>query len=204
MKEIKYKNKKLKLPYDLTEGEASMEMVTRINPFSGQSIDLPRFAAIIYDTVIDLNLKAERKDSATGQQPGFSGASVYVFSIFSEAVEVHYDSIFWHFYSFLFFILLFNCVRFVALGACCRNPEAWRLKLLAIDPDPWTKLGPSIAHDFELSCDGQQLGRRRMFNLYCELFHFFLGSISFLTMRNISSIASAILFNCFVSIIFLS
>ena len=72
MKEIKYKNKKLKLPYDLTEGEASMEMVTRINPFSGQSIDLPRFAAIIYDTVIDLNLKAERKDSATGQPPGIS------------------------------------------------------------------------------------------------------------------------------------
>ena len=47
-------------------------MVTRINPFSGQSIDLPRFAAIIYDTVIDLNLKAERKDSATGQPPGIS------------------------------------------------------------------------------------------------------------------------------------
>ena len=72
MKTITYKNKKLKLPYDLTEGEATADMTTRMNPFSGQSIDLPRFAAIIYDTVIDLNLKAERKDSATGQPLGFS------------------------------------------------------------------------------------------------------------------------------------
>ena len=72
MKVMEYKNKKLKLPYDLTEGEASTEMVTRINPLSGQSIDLPRFAAVTYDTVMDLNLKAERKDSATGQPPGIS------------------------------------------------------------------------------------------------------------------------------------
>ena len=72
MKQINYKNKKLKLPYDLTAGETSTEMVTRQHPFSGQSIELPEFAAVIYDTVIDLNLKAERKDAATGQQPGFS------------------------------------------------------------------------------------------------------------------------------------
>jgi hypothetical protein len=72
MKAIEYKGKQLKLPYDLTEGEATTDMTTRINPLSGQSIDLPRFAAIVYDTVMDLNLKAERKDSATGQQPGFS------------------------------------------------------------------------------------------------------------------------------------
>ena len=72
MKVIEYKGKKLKLPYELTEGEATADMTTRINPFSGESIDLPRFAAIIYDTVIDLNLKAERKDAATGQPPGIS------------------------------------------------------------------------------------------------------------------------------------
>ena len=54
--------------------------------------------------------------------------------------------------------------------------KAWRLKLLTIDHDPRTVLGPAIAHDLELSCDGQQLGRRRMFNLYCKLFH----SISFI------------------------
>ena len=72
MKEINYKNKKLKLPYDLKAGETSTELVTRQNPFSGQSIQLPEFAAVIYDKTIELNLKAERKDAATGQPPGIS------------------------------------------------------------------------------------------------------------------------------------
>ena len=72
MKVIEYKGKKLKLPYELTEGEATADMTTRINPFSGESIDLPRFAAIIYDTVMELNLAAERKDAATGRALGIS------------------------------------------------------------------------------------------------------------------------------------
>ena len=72
MKEINYKNKKLKLPYDLAAGETSTEMVTRQNPFSGESIPLPEFAAVISDKTIELNLAAERKDSATGQALGFS------------------------------------------------------------------------------------------------------------------------------------
>ena len=72
MKVIEYKNKKLKLPYDLAAGETSTELVTRQNPFSGQSIQLPEFAAVIYDKTIELNLKAERKDTATGQPPGIS------------------------------------------------------------------------------------------------------------------------------------
>ncbi len=72
MTTINYKNKKLKLPYDLTAGETSTEMVTRQNPFSGQSIQLPEFAAVIYVKTIEFNLKAERKDSATGQPLGFS------------------------------------------------------------------------------------------------------------------------------------
>ena len=72
MKEINYKNKKLKLPYDLTAGETSTEMVTRQNPFSGQSIELPAFAAGIYDITIELNLAAERKDWMTYQPPGIS------------------------------------------------------------------------------------------------------------------------------------
>jgi len=37
--------------------------------------------------------------------------------------------------------------------------KAWRLKLVAIDHDSGAKLGPSIAHDLELSCDGLQLAR---------------------------------------------
>ena len=73
MKKIIVRGKQVEVPFEdadyRLDGEAD---VTIQNPFSGQSIDLPRFAAIIYDTVIDLNLKAERKDSATGQQPGFS------------------------------------------------------------------------------------------------------------------------------------
>ena len=72
VKLIKYKDKILKLPYDLKSGELSTELVTRQNPFSGQSIQLPEFAAVIYDNVIQLNLKAERKDRATNQKPGFS------------------------------------------------------------------------------------------------------------------------------------
>ena len=72
MNTITYKNKKLKLPYDLKDGEMSTELVTRQNPFSGRSIQLPEFAAVIYDTCVELNLKAERKDSATGQPPGIS------------------------------------------------------------------------------------------------------------------------------------
>ena len=72
MKEINYKNKKLKLPYDLKDGEMSTELVTRQNPFSGRSIELPEFAAVVYDTCVELNLKAERKDAATGQPPGIS------------------------------------------------------------------------------------------------------------------------------------
>ena len=59
MKEINYKNKKLKLPYDLKDGELSTELVTRQNPFSGRSIELPEFAAVVYDR-------------ATNQKPGFS------------------------------------------------------------------------------------------------------------------------------------
>ena len=55
MKVIEYKNKKLKLPYDLKAGETSTELVTRQNPFSGQSIQLPEFAAVIYDNIIILH-----------------------------------------------------------------------------------------------------------------------------------------------------
>ena len=69
---IIYNNRKMKLPYTLSAGETSTEMVTRQNPFSGQSIELPEFAAVVYDKTIELNLKAERKDAATNQEPGFS------------------------------------------------------------------------------------------------------------------------------------
>ena len=69
---ITYNNKKMKLPYPLKASETSTELVTRQNPFSGQSIELPEFAGVIYDKTIELNLKAEQQDTATGQEPGFS------------------------------------------------------------------------------------------------------------------------------------
>ena len=69
---IIYNKKKIRLPYRLTAGETSTEMVTRQNPFSGQSIELPEFAAVVYDKTIELNLAAEQKDAATGQPPGIS------------------------------------------------------------------------------------------------------------------------------------
>ena len=87
------------------------------------------------------------------------------------------------------------------------HPERWRLHCLPVDCYSWSKLLPTIGHDFQLSCDGLQLGRRGAANFYCEFFHlaaFFISFMSSLTSRRISSIASAILYSCFVSIIFLS
>ncbi len=69
---VEYKGKKMKIPYVLAEREMSTEMVTRTNPFSGESIDLPRFAAEVYDTCIGLNHQCEQLDRSTNQQPGFS------------------------------------------------------------------------------------------------------------------------------------
>ena len=66
MKVIEYKNKKLKLPYDLTAGEMSTEMVTRQNPFSGQSIAMPKFAVAVYDVTIGSNHLAEAEDHTLG------------------------------------------------------------------------------------------------------------------------------------------
>jgi hypothetical protein len=67
---ITYKNKKIKLPFVVASH--STAMVTRTNPFSGQSIDLPSFAACVYDYTIQKNHEAEELDAVTGQQPGFS------------------------------------------------------------------------------------------------------------------------------------
>ena len=69
---VEYNKKKIALPFDFG-GESkstSTEMVNRTNPFSGQSIDLPAFAAAVYDHTISSNLKAEREDK--GQFWGYS------------------------------------------------------------------------------------------------------------------------------------
>ena len=57
------------------------------------------------------------------------------------------------------------------LGACSLNPQAWSLHLLPVNFYSGAKLGPGIAHDLELSCDGQQLWPRGVRDFYCEFFH---------------------------------
>ena len=65
----------------------------------------------------------------------------------------------------------------MTLAACCLslaasfNPEAWSLKLLTIDRDLRAKALPGVTHDLELSCDGLQLARASVTNVYFELFH---------------------------------
>ena len=58
-----------------------------------------------------------------------------------------------------------------SLGLVPRLVEAWGLKLLAIDPDPWAKLLPAVGHDLELQGYGLQLLGRRVTYFYCEFFH---------------------------------
>ena len=67
---IIYKDKKYKLPFVVKSH--STAMVKRTNPFSGQSIDLPAFAACVYDYTIYKNMQMEKIDTDTNQTPGFS------------------------------------------------------------------------------------------------------------------------------------
>ena len=53
MKEIKYKNKTIKLPFaDADYGIDPLEEVTIANRFTGQKTTLPCFAAAVYDVII--------------------------------------------------------------------------------------------------------------------------------------------------------
>jgi len=67
MKEITYKNKKIKLPFpDADYSSDPFEMEEVKNPFSGESIAMPRFAVAVYDVTMGSNLIAERYDQAHG------------------------------------------------------------------------------------------------------------------------------------------
>jgi len=66
MKTINYNNKTIKLPWSFTNKTLTTDLVTRTNPFSGQSTDLPDFAAEIYDVIIQFNLRAENYDAKHG------------------------------------------------------------------------------------------------------------------------------------------
>ena len=70
MTTILHNNKKYKLPFEVNTHSSAM--VKRTNPFSGRSIELPGFAAAVYDYTVYLNHMAEEKDIETGETPGFS------------------------------------------------------------------------------------------------------------------------------------
>ncbi len=64
---IKYDNKTIKLPFagaDYSDEPLEMETVT--NPFSGQSIAMPRFAVAVYDVIMGTNMVAEQYDKING------------------------------------------------------------------------------------------------------------------------------------------
>ena len=54
MKEIKYNNKTIKLPFNGADygGDQALEPVTIKNRFTGQSTTMPTFAAAVYDVII--------------------------------------------------------------------------------------------------------------------------------------------------------
>ena len=67
MKTIKYNNKTIKLPFAGADyGTEPLEMETVSNPFSGESIAMPKFAVAVYDVIMGSNLIAERYDQAHG------------------------------------------------------------------------------------------------------------------------------------------
>jgi len=70
MTTINYNNKKYKLPFVVKSH--STAMVKRTNRLSGQSIDLPGFAACVYDYTMFMSEATEAKDRQTNQTPGFS------------------------------------------------------------------------------------------------------------------------------------
>ena len=60
---IKYNNKTIKLPFkDADYSDEPLEMETVTNPFSGQSIAMPRFAVAIYDVIMGSQQIASKTD----------------------------------------------------------------------------------------------------------------------------------------------
>ena len=67
MKQILYKNKKIKLPFPNADySEQPLELEEVKNPFSGQSIAMPKFAVAVYDVTMGSNHMAEAYDRQHG------------------------------------------------------------------------------------------------------------------------------------------
>ena len=74
MNEITYNKKTIKLPFpDADYSSDPLGMETVQNPFSGESIDLPNFAAEVYDVTMQFNHRAEEYD----QKHGMGAASLW-------------------------------------------------------------------------------------------------------------------------------
>ena len=75
MKKIKYKNKTITLPFPEADySDQPLEMEEVKNPFSGESIAMPRFAVAVYDVTIGSNHIAESYDQkhGTGTAPAWN------------------------------------------------------------------------------------------------------------------------------------
>ena len=67
MKEIIYNKKTIKLPFpDADYSSDPLGMETVKNPFSGESIAMPRFAVAVYDVTMGCNQLAEMHDKRNG------------------------------------------------------------------------------------------------------------------------------------------
>ncbi len=67
MKEITYNKKTIKLPFpDADYSSDPLGMETVKNPFSGESIAMPRFAIAVYDVIMGSNQLAEMHDKRNG------------------------------------------------------------------------------------------------------------------------------------------
>ena len=67
MKEIKYKNKTIKLPFANADyGLDPLEEVTIKNRFTGQATTMPCFAAAVYDVIIGSEMIASQEDNHLG------------------------------------------------------------------------------------------------------------------------------------------
>ena len=63
---VHYNGKVYKLPFLIAKETLDTKMETVSNPFSGQSIAMPKFAVAVYDVIMGSNLLAEKYDSVHG------------------------------------------------------------------------------------------------------------------------------------------
>ena len=66
MKTIKYNNKTIKLPFVGADYSNPLTMETITNPFSGESIAMPRFAVAVYDIIMGTQQIASNTDRLHG------------------------------------------------------------------------------------------------------------------------------------------